>query len=325
MITILGMHRSGTSALAGALHKMGADLGQESAWLKAASDNPRGFFEYQPVVDINRAILLALGGTWSAPPPLPSGWTDDSRLAEIAEGAAELAVGLAPTMVVKDPRMSLVQPFWEPITPVVSSVVCLRHPVAVANSLHKRNGFSIDQGLFLWFRYTAAAMLNQPDALRVEYEALLAEPVQELRRTLAHIGFEASDRSVEDAAKTLFSDMAHHRGAPIPDSPIGVICGRLYDLLRSGERIDSAGDLWLWSRLVTELPWAGQDDREINRLRTEINESKLESRRLKEQHDRDTARMHRLETEIRHALEAVDIVSINETADVLRSHERGLP
>jgi hypothetical protein len=227
--------------------------------------------------------------------------------------------------VVKDPRMSLVQPFWERITPVGASVLCLRHPVAVANSLLTRNGFSIDQGLFLWFRYTAAAALNRPDALLMEYEALLAEPVPQLRRALEHLGLEASDRSVEGAAESLFSDMAHHSGEPMPDTPIGDICARLYDLLRSDRDLDEDVTTWLWARLVTELPWAGQDDREINRFRNDISELKLEIRRLTEQNDRNTTRIRRLETEIRHALEAVDIVSINETADLLRSHERGLP
>ena len=42
---ILGMHRSGTSAVAGFLAKAGFFAGEEADLLAVAEDNPRGFFE----------------------------------------------------------------------------------------------------------------------------------------------------------------------------------------------------------------------------------------------------------------------------------------
>lgn len=318
------MHRSGTSALAGALHKLGADLGPESSWVQAAADNPRGFFEYVPVVDLNRDLLGALGGTWSSPPPLPPGWVRDERLTELRDRARQLSTEIPERMVVKDPRLSLVQPLWEDVGSVPASVLCLRHPAAVATSLFMRNQFVVDQGLFLWFRYIAAATLNCPNALLVEYESLLEDPVPQLNRVADHIALEVSKKTVEAAAKTVYREMAHHEGADFPDTPIGVVCRRLYDLVRSGEALETDQEVWIWARLVTELPWAGPADREIGRARREVAELKLEIHRLTEENQRRQRRLQRLETELRHALRTVDITSVADTIDLLRSQTSDL-
>ena len=319
VISIIGMHRSGTSALAGALHKLGADLGPRSSWIQPASDNPLGFFEYAPVVDLNRDLLTALGGTWSSPPPLPRGWLDDERLGELRIRAQELSAEIPERMIVKDPRLSLVQPLWEDVGSVPASVLCVRHPRAVADSLRARNEFTVDQGLLLWFRYNAAALLNRPDALIVEYESLLADPVPELTRIAEHLDPEVSTKTIEAAAHTVHRDMAHHQGADVPDSPIGEMCRRLYDLLRSREALETDRDVWLWARLVTELPWAGPVDRDIARVRREVDELALEIDRLTTAKERSEERSRRLETELRAALTTVDIVSISANADLLQT------
>jgi hypothetical protein len=322
LIPIIGMHRSGTSALAGALHKLGADLGPESYWLQPAADNPRGFFEFVPLVDLNRDVLGALGGTWSSPPPLPPGWMNDDRLTELRERVRDLSIEIPERMVVKDPRLSLVQPLWEEACTIPASVLCLRHPIAVADSLFARNEFDTNHGLFLWFRYNAAARLNRPDAIVIEYESLLADPIPSLQKVAGHIDLKVSAKTVEAAAGAVYRDMAHHWEADLPDTPIGVLCRRLYDLLRTGESLESDELVWIWSRLATELPWAGPSDRDLSRTRNQVTELEREIDRLIEQNQRRESRLHRLETELRQALRTVDIVSIAETADLLRSQEQ---
>ena len=42
---VLGMHRSGTSAVTGVLERMGCRLGPEAVRMPAQPDNPRGFGE----------------------------------------------------------------------------------------------------------------------------------------------------------------------------------------------------------------------------------------------------------------------------------------
>ena len=43
IIIVLGMHRSGTSLIAGVLHEMGVNMG--SNLMKADEYNPKGYFE----------------------------------------------------------------------------------------------------------------------------------------------------------------------------------------------------------------------------------------------------------------------------------------
>ena len=198
MISITGAPRSGTSVLAGALHKLGADLGARSTRSPSAADDSGGLIEYAPVVNLDRDVLIAHGGTWSTPPPLPSGWVEAKQVAFLRDRAASVSEQIPETMVVDDPRLSLVQPLWEAVGNVPATVLCLRHPMAVAYSLQTKDQLALDQGLFLWFRYGAAAILNRPDSLIVEYESLLAEPGSQLARVAEHIALEASPKIVDN-------------------------------------------------------------------------------------------------------------------------------
>ena len=56
-VAILGMHRSGTSAVAGFLAKAGFFAGEEDDLLPAAEDNPKGFFERADVNALNDDLL----------------------------------------------------------------------------------------------------------------------------------------------------------------------------------------------------------------------------------------------------------------------------
>jgi hypothetical protein len=48
VLVVLGMHRSGTSALTGMLHHLGVALGEHL--MPASADNPRGYWEHSDVV-----------------------------------------------------------------------------------------------------------------------------------------------------------------------------------------------------------------------------------------------------------------------------------
>jgi hypothetical protein len=107
--------------------------------------------------------------------------------------------------------------------------------------------------------------------------------------------------------------MSHHGSAQLPDSPIGAICGRLYELLVSGQAVDSDPELWLFARLVTELPWAGPNDRDISRARREIDEWRTALDRLRAENAQLDRRVRRLQTELRLALHVVDSAVISES------------
>src|SRR5919106_6018808 len=82
-ICVLGMHRSGTSLVAGVLRLLGVDLGSDEEFLPPDSNNQSGYFELADLVEINDEILAHYGGTWDELPELPLGWEQSEDLAHL--------------------------------------------------------------------------------------------------------------------------------------------------------------------------------------------------------------------------------------------------
>ena len=147
-IFILGMHRSGTSCLAGALEACGLFLGDVS---RANPHNKRGNHELPCVVALHEEILQSSGGSWSAPP-------SQIRVSPAQQQAIRDVVGkLSPHAPcgLKEPRMLLFVERWlEEITSAWKIVGTFRHPGAVAQSLARRNQMPEAQAYELWLRYS---------------------------------------------------------------------------------------------------------------------------------------------------------------------------
>src|SRR4051794_4592372 len=71
-ILVLGMHRSGTSAIARMLNLCGADLGRDL--LPAKADNERGFWENKAILALNEKLLENLNLRWHDLVALPDAW-----------------------------------------------------------------------------------------------------------------------------------------------------------------------------------------------------------------------------------------------------------
>ena len=65
-IVILGMHKSGTSMVAGVLEKLGVNMGKEL--LGPHWSNPLGHFENVKFVNLDERILKEAKGSWNNPP-----------------------------------------------------------------------------------------------------------------------------------------------------------------------------------------------------------------------------------------------------------------
>ncbi|MBA7514663.1 hypothetical protein ES705_06696 [subsurface metagenome] len=71
-ILVLGMHRTGTSAMAGVLKILGIDFGTDL--MGGNKENIKGYFEQNKIVEINDKILHELGSSWDDVKPLKKGW-----------------------------------------------------------------------------------------------------------------------------------------------------------------------------------------------------------------------------------------------------------
>jgi hypothetical protein len=149
-VLVVGMHRSGTSCLAGSLQQRGLYLGEAQEWNR---NNRKGNREDLRVVRLNSAVLAHSGGAWDRPPAALA-WTPrharerDEIVSLLCAGASTESWGF------KDPRTLLTLPFWlEGIADPVTLVGSFRHPAQVARSLHARGQVPFGEGVALWRRY----------------------------------------------------------------------------------------------------------------------------------------------------------------------------
>ncbi len=159
-IVVLGMHRSGTSAITNLLHEMGAHVGDSAELLSPMGCNPEGFWERQDVEAVNDALLSSFNVSWDMPGNLALADLSPKAESDFLQTAQPIvdALNAHKPWAVKDPRFSLLLPQWLPLLDFPLAVLCWRHPVEVARSLKSRDGFPINYGLALWEWYTIAAL-----------------------------------------------------------------------------------------------------------------------------------------------------------------------
>lgn len=150
---VIGMHRSGTSCLAGCLEDLGLTLGEVNT---AAPHNKKGNRENPRFWPVHDAVLARVGAAWDDPPGEPIAWTRD----EIAALKAVLADydALPRPWGFKDPRATLLLDGWFEALPELRLTASIRHPLAVAGSLAARNGFDRERSLHIWSAYNRAVL-----------------------------------------------------------------------------------------------------------------------------------------------------------------------
>jgi GT2 family glycosyltransferase/glycosyltransferase involved in cell wall biosynthesis len=224
-IVVLGMHRSGTSALAHLLHAAGADLGERV--LPASAGNELGHWEDAFAVETNERLLSALGRRWDDVRPLPAGWRDAVPAREAHAGIVDYVRGTRlrhAAWALKDPRMCLFAPLWLDALRDAGARTCAlllaRHPQEVAASLAARDGMAVASADLLWARY----MLEAERATRavpravLTYEDLLASPADVLARVRALPGADAlRPVAARDAVQ---SKARHHRSGGATLAPL---------------------------------------------------------------------------------------------------------
>lgn len=192
VICIVGMHRSGTSMVARLLNLCGLYLGPEELLLGPDQGNPEGHFEHKGFIEVDEAVLSIIGGSSDSPPDLPNGWGNDLNLEAPYQDAKKLLVSFDQRYPWgwKDPRTTLVIPFWKRLIPNLRFVVCLRNPLEVSRSLVKRDGMPTQKSLYLWYRYTRTAIRDTEGNPRifVFYEDFFDHADRELKRLLKFCG-----------------------------------------------------------------------------------------------------------------------------------------
>ncbi|WP_309642807.1 hypothetical protein [Phenylobacterium sp.] len=237
---VLGMHRSGTSAATQLLALAGAELPQNV--MPGDEHNAKGYFEPWKIAVFNDARLRAGGGAWDDPFTFPYQALPKAQETEWATRALELydaEFGQAWFPLLKDPRVSVLAPLWLSALKArkmpARAVIPVRHPLAVAGSLARRDGFPVEKSVLLWITYMLAAELYSRDMPRafVGYDSLLADWRAEVGRIEAAHG--ASLPRLSDHAAGLIdgfltSDLRHNaaRGDLVSVPVVGTVAARVH-------------------------------------------------------------------------------------------------
>jgi len=226
---------------------IGAQLGDADDLMGPGPDNASGYSELRSVKEINDRILAHLGGSWDCPPPLSGDWALDPTLdpwREIARSAIDKSLAcVGGVAVMKDPRFSVLLPFWKTVVSLGPTVTVVRSPDEVVASLHKRNQIPADRSAGLWLRYVLAAEANDPAQCVVNLDDFYADPGPSLRAVAAHIGLPAPNDAGVDACRAhIDPGLRHHAGpAPSQSSPAPENSGEETPLLELARQVFRSG------------------------------------------------------------------------------------
>lgn len=271
-LLVLGMHRSGTSALTRLLSFAGASL--PHSMIASTAGNNTGHWESQELVLTNERILESVGLSWFDWSPLQ--WhkltilerkiiqADLKRVLKAEFGDQEL-------LVIKDPRICrLATPYLfalEELNYNVVPILAYRHPLEVARSLQARDSWpegrtQID-AMMLWLEHTLEA----------------EEATRDLQRV-----FVSYDRTLSDW-EGILTDIERYGKIKLPQEPESIrravdnflnLAERHHQI--NGKELESTPTMMEWVRIVYEAlreleadPASSNAQTRIDEVRNQIN------------------------------------------------------
>ena len=193
-LLVVGMHRSGTSAVTGALGQLGLAVPAADDRWEPSEDNP-DHWESRALGNHDDVLLERLGGTWDRPPEPDIDWASDEYFGiddfVDPSGAASTAFPNPGPVVWKDPRSCLVLPYWLARLPgPVAAVFIWRSPLSVARSLQARDRTNLADGVALWERYNRSGLagLIGVDTFVTRYESIIEDPADRLGALAGWLG-----------------------------------------------------------------------------------------------------------------------------------------
>jgi len=223
-ILVLGMHRSGTSCLAGCLEEAGLWLGEVN---RSAPFNRKGNRENRSAMELNDKVLASVGAAWDRPPERDPEW-DAAALDDLAalldSYPCDRVWGL------KDPRVLLTSGVWLARTKP-RLVGTYRHPLEVAASLQRRAEAWKDtmphaHALALWRAYNQRLLARHDEAAFpvLRYDQPADTYRDKVRRIASELGLPNPE-----AITFLDPDLRHESA----DAPVPQDCADIWNRLNA--------------------------------------------------------------------------------------------
>ncbi len=217
-ILIIGMHRSGTSAIAGLINILGINFGKEL--MPATKHNEKGYFENINIYKINEEILKDIGSSWDNTEELPIGWEKNiniqkNKLLNFIEEEFKNDEVFA----IKDPRLSLLLPIYLEILEKlnISPILILseREDAEIIKSIEKRDGFDLVKTVNIIKKYKKELEKNIKDLkypiIKINYNELIKNTKTTTNKIAGIIGIktEATDE-LDNKIKCFVSPTLKH-------------------------------------------------------------------------------------------------------------------
>ena len=235
LVVVLGMHRSGTSAITRALQVLQVHLGDR---LMPPLDqiNARGFWEDLDIYELNVEMLHALDTEWYQASPITEADVEILRAKGfVLKATALLRRKMAQCEVFgfKDPRLGRLLPFWLEVfrhdAIDVRYILALRNPMSVAASLRKRDGFEATFSYLLWLVHTVGSVSGSVDRPRiaVDFDQLLQDPRQQLERIAALVEREVDPQAMEVFVGEFLAEELRHSAFRVDDLRLDPDCPQI--------------------------------------------------------------------------------------------------
>ena len=311
-VVIIGMHRSGTSALAGMLDVIGVFPGKNL--LEASTSNKKGYFENSKVYELNKEILESVHSSWDD-------YSFDfsqikkskkSKFIKKAKIIIENDYKFFETFLIKDPRVSILFPIWEKaleeLNIIIKPIFIVRNPIEVALSLGRRNDFSIEKGLMLWAHYSLQSLLfsNVNEIHNLNYDDLLYDTEASITHIEKYLKLTIKEEIKKDACDFLDKDIKNNRINQVEIEKAPKVFSDLYKVLITrnydeSKLIGLSTDFKKLNGFVNSLT-------NINFLKT-IEEGKLIEAKLNSRLNKCNKRKNILKVEVNFYEEKVDGIS----------------
>ncbi len=219
-ILVLGMHRSGTSAATRVLSLLGYNL--PKSLMGTNESNEVGHWESDSIVVLNDILLKELGASWDSWQNVTIDEFSVDRKKDILEDIERhlrLEFPGKKDFILKDPRISRLADLYleafESSEVNAHIVMSIRNPLAVADSLLKRDNMPKGDAALLWLRYVLDAEYSSRGQNRAffSYEGLLAESSKTLKQISNSLSLKfplTIEAVAPQISVFLDEDMQHH-------------------------------------------------------------------------------------------------------------------
>lgn len=230
LIIVLGVRRSGTSAMVKGLETMGVSI-VDQAEAPFNAFNKKGYWEdlhfHSLNIELTKA-LIPLEGRYRSTLPLSKEETDFLCEEGFLEKGMQLILSkisrLQQPLGIKDPRFSILLPFWKRVFKAsglsVSYLIALRDPISTIASMkafgkfREENNDHDEKFFWTWVTFLLGSLNGSEgeERILVDYGELLKDPAFQMKRIASFLKLEIQEDRLQDyCANFIDSSMCHFK------------------------------------------------------------------------------------------------------------------